>query len=78
MVATNHHQSGGGGCGICCTEQAVALQPSLEGCGAHKENTKNITTMGNQSIAGRLPFHKSTRSETNYTIHENSFHFEKN
>ena len=45
-VATNHHQSGGGGCGICCTEQLAALQPSLEGCGAHNKILKNVMKQG--------------------------------
>ena len=35
MVAVKPPPSGGGGIGICCTGQLVALQPSLEGCGAH-------------------------------------------
>ena len=38
--------SGGGGGGICCTEQIAALQPSLEGCGAHNKNLKNERKRG--------------------------------
>ena len=45
-VAGKPPPSCGGGGGSAETEQQLALQPSLEGCGAHTKIPKNITMLG--------------------------------
>ena len=54
------------------TEQTIALQSSLEGCGAHKENCKNERKLGNQIQASR---EQITTSFTSWKQSQNSIIF---
>ena len=77
-VATNHHQSGGGGCGIWCAGEQTTLQPSLEGCGAHNKNGKNQGTMELWRRAGVLITQEFSHPKSQHTIPKYSLKYWKN